>query len=117
MRTPAQQAKARRNCFEAHKWSDEAGRIWLTCHICGGRIDPGREKWDADHAVRHAAGGSDDPSNVLPAHIKCHRTKTSADVTENAKGKRVSDKHFGIRAKQGWGGKYRKKLNGEVVER
>lgn len=97
LRTRPSQAKARRECFEAHKQADETGRVYLTCHICGGRIDPAREAWEADHVVRYSVGGSDDASNVMPAHKKCHRTKTDDDVRENAKGKRVHDKFYGIR--------------------
>ena len=87
----------RRNCFEAHKKADETGRIYLICHICGGRIDPARDKWDAEHSLRKTLSGSDEPSNVLPAHARCHDTKTANDNSENAKGKRVSERHFGIK--------------------
>lgn len=90
------QIKARRECFDAHKWADDGGKIWLTCHICNGRIDPARERWDAEHVIRRSVGGSDKPSNVWPAHEKCHRVKTVDDVRENAKGKRVHDRHYGI---------------------
>ena len=96
-KTRSGQAKARRECFDAHKQADESGRIYLECHICGGRIDPAREAWEADHVVRHSVGGSDDVANIMPAHVKCHRIKTSEDVRENAKGKRVSEKYYGIR--------------------
>jgi len=116
MRKPSEQAKARRECFAEHKWNDEAGKIWLTCCFCGGRIDPARERWEAEHNIRHALTADNSPNNVRPCHPHCHKPKTAEDISENAKGKRVSDKHFGLRSK-GWGGKYRKKMNGEVVER
>lgn len=90
------QIKARRECFEAHKWADDAGKIWLTCHICKGLIDPAREKWEAEHVIRRILKADDTPSNVWPAHVKCHAVKTVEDVKENAKGKRVHDRHFGI---------------------
>ena len=107
-------AKARRECFDAHKrMDDELGRYYLICHICGSRIDPVREPWEAEHVVPHAFGGQ----ALKPAHYKCHKVKTSTvDVPAIAKSKRASDKHLGIKRK-GWGGKFKKKLSGEVVER
>lgn len=95
-------AKMRRECFEAHKHVDADGRIYLICHICLGRIDPATERWEADHVIRRVLSGDDTISNLWPAHYKCHRIKTSDDVTENAKGKRVSDKNYGIVEKTGF---------------
>lgn len=115
-RSSGAQVRARRECFEAHRWSDEAGKIWLTCHICGGSIDPGKEPWEAEHIIAVTLGGSDHPDNVRPCHVKCHKSKTSKDITANAHCKRTRDKHFGLRRK-GWNNKYKKKLNGEVVLR
>ena len=101
-RSSSQQAKARRDCFHAHKRNDENGRVYLVCHICKSNIDPACEAWEAEHVLRKALESSDDPINVYPAHAKCHRTKTTEDNRETAKGKRVSDKHNGIRRKQGF---------------
>ena len=104
--------KSRRECFNAHKQKDANG-VYLICHICQGRIDPLRESWEAEHTIPHAFGGED----LRPAHESCHRVKTSnQDIPAIAKSKRVSEKHFGIK-KKGWGGKYRKKMSGEIVER
>src|SRR5690349_18565878 len=94
--------KYRRDCFDAHKKVDETGRIYLVCYLCKGRIDPARDAWDAEHTKRKTLGGSDSPENVWPAHKGCHQPKTARDLTENAKGKRVSDKHFGIVRKKGF---------------
>lgn len=106
-------AKSRRECFEAHKQKDITGRIFLICHICNWPIDPVREPWEAEHVTPHAFGGKE----IMPAHEKCHKHKTSTvDVPAIAKSKRNSDRHFGIKRK-GWGGKFKKKMNGEVVER
>lgn len=94
-RSASLQAKARRECFQTHHQCDERG-AFMTCHICGGRIEIATEGWEADHPLVHAFGGVE----VLPAHIKCHRRKTSEeDVPKIAKSKRVSEKHFGIRRK------------------
>jgi 5-methylcytosine-specific restriction protein A len=80
-------------------------------HLCEGRINPAIEPWIAEHAVRRAVGGSDAPSNVLPAHQKCAREKDRVDISENARGKRVSDKHFGIVKKRGFNRRRDMKFN------
>ena len=109
--------KVRRECFDYWKRLDEAGTPYLVCYMTGARIYPSRgDQWEAEHSVRRSSGGSDKPPNVKPVLVSAHKPKTSSDITENAKGKRVAEKHFGIKRK-GWGGKYRKKMNGEVVER
>lgn len=110
-RSSSVQAKARRDCFDAHKKQDEIGNIYLVCHLCEGRINPAIEPWIAEHAVRRAVGGSDAPSNVLPAHQKCAREKDRVDISENARGKRVSDKHFGIVKKRGFNRRRDMKFN------
>lgn len=103
MTAPRNSVKIRRACFDAHSWADPlSGRIMLTCWICQGPIDPVRQKWEAEHSVRRSVGGSDDPSNVLPAHTECHAPKTRLDNITTAKGKRIRDKHFGIVRKQGF---------------
>lgn len=109
-------AALRRLCFETHKRVDFAGRIYLLCHICKGPIRPASEPWEAEHIQRRVLSNDDSASNLAPAHVKCHREKTRTDVAENAKGKRSSDRHFGIR-RRGWGGKVRKKMSGEIVEK
>lgn len=113
-------AYLRRQCFNAHKiFSQLTGKWLLQCHICGFEFDPTRTRWDAEHVVRRVLTGDDSPANVLPAHATCHKPKTVADVRENAKGKRVSDRHYNIRQSSGfgWTKRFKKKLNGEVVER
>jgi 5-methylcytosine-specific restriction protein A len=110
--------KLRRECFDANKRVDETGRIYLECHICHGRISVGSQSWDAEHVVPFANSGT----LVLPAHTGCHREKTKRDVSEIAKGKRVSDRHWGIRQSSGVmpgsrRSRWKKKMNGEVVER
>jgi len=103
MRKPSEQAKARRECFHAHKKSDDAGHIYLICHLCGGKINPAVEGWEASHVIRHSLTADNRPSNVMPAHIKCHRATVPKDTTDAAKDVRVSEKHFGIKRKRGWG--------------
>jgi hypothetical protein len=108
-------AKLRRNCFSAHRKEDGWG-TYMECHICGGRINPALDKWEAEHVIRRVLSQNDSTDNLMPVHTFCHKEKTRVDVRENAKGKDASDKHFGVKRK-GWGGKWKKKLSGEVVER
>lgn len=65
------------------------------CHICGGKIDAVREKWEREHVIPIALGGADDDSNMRPAHVKCHREKTDGDVAAIAKARRREAKHMG----------------------
>jgi len=110
--------KLRRVCFDAHKIVGDHG-TYMICHICKGPIWPAKgDKWEADHVIRRVLSADDSPENLRPAHTKCHRVvKTPDDIREHAKGKRVSDKHNGIRTKMQWNRRYRKKINGEIVER
>lgn len=106
-------AKRKLAVFEAHGGC---------CHICGGKIHVG-EPWDLEHQIPLALGGDDDESNVAPAHVKCHRAKTSQDVAQIAKANRVRAKHFGASAKPARpmpgsrNSPWKKKLNGQVVRR
>jgi 5-methylcytosine-specific restriction endonuclease McrA len=68
------------------------------CDICGGFIDGIRDPWDLDHRIPLALGGEDTDANLRPVHARCHRgagSKTSADVAQIAKAKRVERKHMG----------------------
>lgn len=59
------------------------------CWICKGKILAG-EEWDADHVLSRELGGSDDVSNLSPAHRDpCHRLKSKEDVRLIAKGNRI----------------------------
>lgn len=71
---------------------------------CGAEIDPVRDRWRADHGARWAEGGKDTPENLHPILEKCDAGpggKAAKDTTEVAKGKRVSDNHYGIK-QRGW---------------
>lgn len=74
--------------FEAH------GGI---CHLCGAKIDGTREPWELEHIIPIALGGADDETNAKPAHVACHRAKTTQDVAQIAKANRVRAKHFGAK--------------------
>lgn len=111
----------RRNCFERWRRTDELGRIVLDCHICNGKygvILPAKEDWEAEHCIPRAWDGTD----IRPAHPHCHKEKTRTDVTAIAKGKRVTDRHFGIRRAGGTmpgskRSKWKKRMDGTVEER
>jgi hypothetical protein len=69
-----------------------------------------------------AVGGGETAENLWPAHEACHAAKSRKDASEVAKGKRVAAKHYGIRrsARPMAGSrtsKWKRKMNGEVVER
>src|SRR5688572_4282625 len=85
--------KARRICFEAHRWQNAAGQWRLTCHHKGCEIDPIiRTSWRADHIRRWAEGGEDTAENLHPICTACDVTeKAPHDTSEVAKGKRVRD--------------------------
>lgn len=98
MRSPAAQAKFRREVFHAHKQHDETGRIFLVCYKCGCRIDPACEFWDAEHVIADYFGGTEGKPICKP----CHKIKTATqDVPAIAKSKSKSDKFYGIR-KSSW---------------
>lgn len=89
----------RRTCFDTWKRTDALGRTVLDCHICGGVILPATERWEAEHVTPKAWDGKD----IRPAHVHCHREKTSKqDIPAIAKGKRIKDRHFGIKRSKGF---------------
>ena len=73
------------------------------CHICNSKIQVG-QAWDVDHVRPLAEGGTNDLSNLRPAHEKCHRgvgSKTSDDIKNISRADRLAQKHFGIRKPKG----------------
>ena len=105
--------RRRLSLFEAHE-----GR----CHICGGKIDGTRERWDVEHVIPLALWGDDDEANCAPAHESCHKGKTATDKGQIAKAERVRAKHNGAgRAKATIPGskasRWKRKIDGSVVLR
>jgi hypothetical protein len=102
-REPQGQAKFRREVFQAHKQHDDTNRIFLVCYLCNSKIDPATTAWEAEHVIPRYFGGQ----IGMPVCICCHKQKTATeDIPAISKSKRVSDKHFGIRRKQGWPKRY-----------
>lgn len=50
------------------------------CHVCGGVIDG---KWDADHVLAHAGGGTHSVDNYLPAHCLCNNYRWDYSAEES----------------------------------
>lgn len=74
------------------------------CACCSRRLGP-QDDWDVDHIIALANGGTDDDSNLQVLCGWCHGDKTSEDITQAAKGKRMAAKlHVPKRFKQrrGW---------------
>lgn len=63
--------KAARTSLTAEERGIILGKTGGLCHICGGAIDDAFY-WEADHVLRHFAGGSNDLNNYLAAHGLCN---------------------------------------------
>jgi 5-methylcytosine-specific restriction protein A len=105
--------KQRLEMFLAHKGK---------CCICGNQIDGVRERWIDEHELALCFDGSNDLTNRGPAHEACAKTKTAKEATTRAKGRRFSEFHLGAKRSKspmpcGRRSKWKKKMNGEVVER
>lgn len=66
------------------------------CHICGGKIDGGRERWDVEHVIPLNLGGEDGGDNLKPAHPACHAGKSKIDARNAAKAKRMRQRTSGV---------------------
>lgn len=91
------------------------------CCICTFKIDGIREPWIDEHIIPLAMGGSNDPENRGPAHVSCAKVKTSADLRNVAKAKRVKQRHLGIKKPSRMPGSrdsnIKLTMRGEVVDR
>ncbi len=71
------------------------------CHICELKIQAG-EKWDVEHKRPRSMGGTDDPANLGPAHVACHKDKSRAEAPVLAKVLRQRAKHIGAHKPRGF---------------
>lgn len=87
------------------------------CEECTARLVPG--KFEYDHDLPDGLGGEPTLENCVVRCTSCHNPKTAKhDIPMIAKAKRSRAKHLGAaKPKRAWGGKYRKKVSGEVVLR
>lgn len=102
----------------AQLFLDEKG----ICYLCGGKIDLLKERWEHEHEIALDLGGLDEPSNWRLAHYKCHKAKTTGDIKQIAKGRRIRLKDSGtVRSRHplpgGRGSKWKRKLSGQWVRR
>jgi len=92
------------------------------CHWSGRKILAG-DQWDADHIIALINGGENRESNLAPIlRGKPHKEKTAQDIAEKSKIARLRSKHLGIQKKKSSfatnkGGKWKHKMNGNLVRR
>lgn len=92
-------AKVKRQAFERCK--DLAGVP--RCESCTAALGPGNINYDdrldgeCDHDLADGLGGEPVLANCVVRCKTCHRKKTRVDRRLIAKGKRVSERHFGMR--------------------
>jgi 5-methylcytosine-specific restriction endonuclease McrA len=87
------------------------------CHLCGEKIGLA-ERWDVEHVIPLEMGGDEakGSTNLQPAHVACHKTKTSVDSWQIAKAKRREAKHLGARPPSRLGHPtLKRKIDGTVV--
>ena len=118
--------KLRRLTFDAHRYTHPTtGRTVMDCHVCGKVIQPATEPWECDHVTPRGLRIDDGLGNLAPICAGkggCHSEKSKKDVSDIAKAKRVSDRHFGVKQSGssfpcGKRSRWKKKLDGTVVER
>ena len=89
------------------------------CEICG--FPFAGERPDYDHILSCEEGGDNSVDNCAVIHSRCHKQKTKDHSRRRAKTKRVRRKTRGIRKPSRFPGaknsRWKKKINGEVVER
>ena len=92
------------------------------CQSCGWRLHPGT-RWEVDHIIPVALGGTESPHNLQVLCKACHGAKTARrDAPALSKAKRMRARHLGasrptkpMPGSRGSG--YKKKVNGRVVGR
>lgn len=91
------------------------------CHISKRKIRPG-EAWELEHKIALCNGGEHRESNMAPALVKAHKTKTAGDVREKARIAKTRKAILGIKREgKPFPGskrdKFKKKMDGTVVLR
>lgn len=91
------------------------------CCICGCKINNVHEAWD-EHQNPLWLNGDNSAPNRAPAHEKCARKKTATEAALRSKIRNTAEKHFGAKVSSnpmpcGRKSRFKKKMNGQVVER
>jgi 5-methylcytosine-specific restriction protein A len=91
------------------------------CPNCGQKLEikGNRPVCVDEHLEPLWRGGSNDLANRELWCVPCTKPKTAGESAERAKGNRVRDKHIGAieRKRGGFSGKFRRKMDGTVVDR
>lgn len=70
------------------------------CYLSGSVIDPVKDRWELEHVIPLAGGGTDDDDNLRPVLAWAHLEKTRQDLARIAKGKRIEQRHKGAKRSQ-----------------
>lgn len=93
--------------FEAHQGM---------CFFANRKIRAG-EKWHLHHVKELWEGGENRESNLVPALEKYHRAHSAKQQTVKAVSDTKRKKHLGIKGPNKWQSKYKRKMDGTVVDR
>lgn len=91
------------------------------CEACGRKLFPG-DRIEYDHRVTCEQGGGNDLGNCQVLCGWCHNGKTATDARRSAKSRSVRAGHVGAKKAKaplpgGRQSRWKRKINGEVVER
>ena len=87
------------------------------CCICGTRIRPPKESWIVEHVLPLWLGGTNDVSNLAPAHTGCAHRKTADEATERARGRSAAARHLGAKRSKMKHPYLKRTVDGRVVRR
>ena len=111
----------KRRAFSARERLDYFLRANGNCAQCALKITPGK-RWDIDHVIPLALGGSNEASNLQILCQPCHTQKTRTDLSANAKARRIQIRHLGAsRSKRplpcGRQSPFKKTIDGKILKR
>lgn len=89
------------------------------CRECGRKLGPA-DDWIVEHVIALENGGTNDWDNLGITCSWCKPKKDAEDHKQAGHSRRAITKHLlpkSMRLRKMGGGRFRKKLNGEVVER
>jgi 5-methylcytosine-specific restriction enzyme A len=106
------------NTKRIHLFVQNKGR----CAHCAMIIRPG-QRWDVDHIIPIALGGSNKETNLQILCLSCHMTKTAyEDIPRITKTKRLEIRHKGAKRSRrplpcGRDSPFKKRIDGTIVRR